>query len=124
MAAGVVSAQAPSTSVNAGVYSDAQATRGEKTFGDQCGMCHELNRFAGDDFTAAWSGRPLQVLFEVVSTSMPETNPGGLPAQEYADVIAYLLRLNKYPAGASELKGTTEAMSAVLMEPPRPGGPR
>jgi mono/diheme cytochrome c family protein len=106
--------------VNAGVYSDAQAARGEKTFGDKCGMCHELTRFTGDEFTRAWSGQPLKALYTVMRTSMPEDNPGNLPAQDYADVLAFFLKTNKYPAGAGELKGTDEAMAAVLMESPKP----
>ena len=120
LAAGMAAAQAPASSVNAGVYSDAQAARGETIFGEKCGICHELTRFTGDEFTGAWAGQPLQALYSVMKTSMPEDNPDSLPAQEYADVLAFFLKANQYPAGAGELKGTDEAMAAVLMESPRP----
>jgi len=57
-------------------------------------------------------------MFDVISDSMPEDNPGSLKKEEYADVIAYLLQLNKFPAGASELPPDKDALSAILMEKP------
>lgn len=114
----VAAGQEAGASVRDGVYTEAQAARGERAFGNACGMCHEPKQFTGDAFVKAWSDRPLQVLFEIISTSMPETNPGSLPAQDNADLVAYLLSLNQYPTGAAELKGTNEAMAAIRMEPP------
>jgi mono/diheme cytochrome c family protein len=103
-------------SVKSGVYTEAQATRGAAVFEKNCAMCHDTARFTGDAFLSAWVGKPLHGLFEVVSTTMPEDNPGSLKPQEYGDVIAYFLQLNKYPTGAEELKGTPEAMRAIAME--------
>ena len=58
-------------------------------------------------------------LFGVMRESMPEDNPGTLPAQEYGDVVAYFLQLNKFPTGADELVGSDEAMAAILFEKPK-----
>jgi len=44
---------------------------------------------------------------------MPEDNPGSLQPQQYADILAMFLRLNEYPVGSDELKGTPEAMKAI-----------
>src|SRR5882757_4503486 len=85
-------------SVNDGVYNAAQARRGEATFGDQCGSCHEPERFLGRSFVDTWRGS-LDALFNSIRRSMPEDNPGGLSPQVYEDVIAYLLKLNGYPVG-------------------------
>ena len=99
--------------VNDGVYTAAQADRGQMVFQAQCAACHDVARFTGDEFLQSWTGRPLHALFELVSMTMPEDNPGSLKAQQYADVIAYLLKLNKFPVGQDELKGNAETMRAV-----------
>ena len=92
-------------SVNEGVYTAAQADRGAAVFKTSCTACHDTGRFTGDDFLAGWTGKSLHALFDHVSTTMPEDNPGSLKPQQYADVIAYLLKLNEYPTGNTELSG-------------------
>jgi mono/diheme cytochrome c family protein len=104
------------TSVNDGVYTAAQAQRGAGLFDDHCGSCHEPDRFAGRLFVTTWTG-PLDALFATVRKSMPEDNPGGLAPQVYADVIAYWLRLNGYPAGAERLEGTTKRWGSAARGP-------
>jgi mono/diheme cytochrome c family protein len=109
----------PSKSVNDGVFTAPQAVRGEQIFKAKCGSCHYPNRFTGDDLFRPWAGKPLADLFSVMRESMPEDNPGTLPAQEYGDVVAYFLQLNKFPTGDDELIGTDEAMAAILFEKPK-----
>lgn len=99
-----------------GVYSAAQAARGETIFANGCVSCHSPADFTGDEFLTKWNGKPLFDLFDVVKATMPMDNPGTLKPQEYADVIAYFLKLNKFPAGEEELKGTEEAMKAVSVK--------
>jgi quinoprotein glucose dehydrogenase len=111
-----IAAQAPRT-VNDGVFTDAQATRGKQAFEKNCTMCHETSRFTGDEFVKHWSGKPLAGLFETVSTTMPEDNPGSLKAQEYGDIVAYFLQLNQYPSGAQELAAGVEPLRAIDMVP-------
>jgi mono/diheme cytochrome c family protein len=112
-------AQAPAKTVNDGVYSSGQASRGEALFQSVCTTCHAPDRFTGEEFVSAWSGQPLAELFKAVQT-MPEDNPGSLNAQQYSDVIAYFLQLNKYPAGSDELKGEADALAGIQMEAPKP----
>ncbi len=109
----------PARSVNDGVYTAAQAERGAKVFEKTCTACHDTARFTGAEFTSAWTGMPLKGLFDAVQT-MPEDNPGSLPPQDYADVIAFFLQLNEYKPGESELEGTAEAMGAIAMEARKP----
>jgi mono/diheme cytochrome c family protein len=113
------SASQAARSVNDGVYTAAQAQRGGQVFEKNCTMCHDTARFTGDTFLKDWIGKPLHGLFEVVSTTMPEDNPGSLKPQEYGDVVAFFLELNKYPAGAEELKVTPDAMRAIAMAAPK-----
>jgi hypothetical protein len=44
---------------------------------------------------------------------MPLDNPGGLAPEEYAAVIAYILKLNQYPAGPSELPIADSALKLI-----------
>jgi mono/diheme cytochrome c family protein len=106
------------TSVKAGVYTAAQAERGQTLFRSKCASCHAPNRFTDDFFYISFAGKPLWEMFDVISDSMPEDNPGSMKKEEYADVIAYLLKLNNFPAGAAELPIDKDALSAILMEKP------
>ena len=114
----ITSVAAAQKSVKAGVYTSAQAERGVVLFRSKCASCHAPNRFTDDLFYTSFAGKPLWEMFDVISDSMPEDNPGSLKKEEYADVIAYLLKLNNFPAGESDLPTDKEALSAILMEKP------
>lgn len=105
-------------SVKAGVYTAEQADRGQSLYRSKCASCHAPNRFTDDFFYQSFAGKPLWEMFDVISDSMPEDNPGSMKPEEYADVIAYLLRLNKFPAGPDILPTDKDALSAILMEKP------
>ncbi|HUQ88912.1 MAG TPA: cytochrome c [Vicinamibacterales bacterium] len=120
MALTIVSAGAAQEkkSVKAGVYTASQAARGQTLFNSKCASCHAPNRFTDDLFYTSFAGKPLWEMFDVISDSMPEDNPGSLKKEEYADVISYLLKLNKFPAGETDLPIDKDALSAILMEKP------
>ena len=113
-------AQSPSKSTYDGVYTAAQAERGKKTFNDKCTACHEPSRFSGDTFHESWDGKALKEIWDVASGTMPEDNPGSLKQNEYADIIAYFLSLNDYPAGDSELQPGAAAMASIKVEKKKP----
>jgi len=119
VAVATTGAQAPTRTVNDGVYSSGQASRGQALFVSICTTCHDTDRFTGKEFVSAWSGKPLAELFKAVQT-MPEDNPGSLNAQQYADVMAYFLQLNEFPTGSDELKGDAEALAAIQFEAVKP----
>ena len=114
-----LSAQAPTTSVKAGVYTSAQAERGISVYRSKCASCHAPNRFTDDFFYVSFAGKPMWEMFDVISDSMPEDNPGSLTKEQYADVIAYLLKLNNFPAGETDLPTDKDALSAILFEKPQ-----
>jgi mono/diheme cytochrome c family protein len=99
-----------------GVYTAAQAARGEDRFRGVCAHCHGIRQFTEPGLFRAWNGRPLRDLFEMVRTLMPDDNPGGLERRAYADVMAYLLRMNGYPAGAAELLADDAALRRIRIE--------
>jgi len=98
-------------------YSADQAARGEGFFRETCLECHSSSEFRGRAFERQWRGRTVRDLYASIAFSMPDDNPGGLPAQTYTDIIAYVLELNGYPSGAAELITDRDTMRAQSLWP-------
>lgn len=107
-----------------GVYTDEQATRGQMQYAYSCGRCH-LQELQGDSsrdvpplnderFLKYWSGRTLKELFDLTSKTMPADGPASLRAKSYLDLLAYLLQMNKFPAGSLELD--PERLDRIVFE--------
>lgn len=107
-----------SRSTMTGVYSSAQAVSGEETYMNVCVACHPGGTYATPIFKAAWAGRPLSDLFDIVKEKMPKNDPGSLTEQEAAQVIAYLLKINDVPAGQTELPAEAAALKKIRFETP------
>ena len=106
-------------SVADGVFSNAQASRGEQTFRQVCAACHDTGEFSGGRFRLTWVGQTAADLFDTISTLMPEGDPGSLSPAEYASVVAYLLQLNGYPAGDAELPASLSSLRGMeIVEAP------
>ena len=86
-----------------GVYTRSQALRGRDLYAMQCRSCHTPESHTGTVLDAWWGGRLVADLFSYVQEKMPKNSPGSLTPQEYADVVAYLLRMNAMPTGPDEL---------------------
>jgi len=108
--------QGEAISSSAGVYTSDQAERGQKTFSNNCTGCHTPSNYTEAAFKKAWSGRTLSELFMLISETMPEDFPGGLSPKEYVDVVAYLLQLNRAPAGERELTPDVEALRRIRLD--------
>ena len=108
---------APAADASSGgtFYTVAQATRGSGLFRDNCVSCHSTAEFTGSSFMRRWSSRAVGNIYEFVLYSMPDDNPGGLPQQTYADIIAYLLQINDFPAGDTELPTSLDALMDMKM---------
>jgi mono/diheme cytochrome c family protein len=92
------------------VYSDSQATRGQQLYQKQCVTCHGNTLegvigppLAGDAFLSVWSARPLTDLVNKVAQTMPPGQPDSLSRPQAIDLVAFILRSGKFPAGASDL---------------------
>jgi S-disulfanyl-L-cysteine oxidoreductase SoxD len=108
-----------------GVYTETQATRGQASYKKACASCHTetlegsgaaIPPLAGEDFTMNWTGQTVDDLFERIQTSMPADRPGTLSRTENADILAYILKVNKLPAGQNELPGDAEALKPIQFE--------
>ena len=108
----------PSRTVWDGVYTEAQAQRGRGFYAEHCASCHGANlegaehrALKGDRFWATWQDTTVDRLLTHVGTNMPHSEDGSLKgtlgARVYADIVAYILSSNQFPAGASELAETS-----------------
>ena len=115
------SQQASGKTVWDGVYADAQSTRGAEVSKTSCVSCHgeELAgsdlapALKGDDFKGAWVGRSAAELFEKIQTTMPADRAGSLKPQQSADLVAYIFKMNDYPAGAADLASEMPALQQI-----------
>ena len=115
-------AQTPAgRTVWSGVYSDAQAARGETEYVSRCASCHkdDLSGYQsilkGDRFMNEYREATLYRLFDKMKTQMPPENPNGLPADTYRDVTAFVLRANSYPAGEKDMPADKEALDKIFI---------
>jgi len=106
-------AAADPRTINDSVYTDDQAEAGEKLYAQHCLTCHDKKYFR--PVLKAWEGQPLGLLYTVMSASMPESNPGALPRKDYVDILAYILSLNRYPAGESELDYKDGVLDGIVI---------
>lgn len=110
-----------------GVYSDVQAGRGAKIYLSDCASCHgrQLNgiddspSLAGKEFMDSWDGRTLGALLAQMR-KMPRDAPGRLSPAEYADTMAYILSVNKFPAGKADLPQENEPLRNIRLELAKP----
>jgi hypothetical protein len=51
---------------------------------------------------------------------MPDDDPGSLTGQQYADLLAYVFSLNKFPAGTTELATNTEPLKQIRFTAQKP----
>ena len=107
--------------VTAGVYSAAQAARGQALYKEQCAACHGESMegtigpaMAGSLFLETWSARSLAELVDKIHKTMPFNLPGSLSRQQSIDLAAYVLQFGKFPAGNAEL---SEAQLATTTFP-------
>src|SRR5713101_8819407 len=104
-----------------GVYSAAQAARGQQLYKAQCAACHGNAMegtsgppLVGDSFLSNRSAQPLANLIDKIQKTMPFNLPGSLSRSQSTDLAAYILQAGKFPAGQAEL---TEAALARIVFP-------
>ena len=114
---------APPATKNAstGVYTEAQAKRGQMVFGDNCTGCHNTASQQGEAFAKRWRGAVVFDLYKVLTDTMPKDTPGSLEPKDRVDVIAYLLKINDVAMGATELPNDVEELKKIVIDLPERG---
>ncbi len=111
-----------------GVYSEEQAKRGADAYSKSCASCHGPDlagadtapSLTGGEFNASWNDLALDDLFERAATTMPADAPGSLSKQQYADVLAFILSKDGFPAGQTELPGDNAALKQIKFVAQKP----
>ncbi len=104
-----------------GVYTLEQAKRGKALYGKECASCHgtaldgtgQAPPLEGADFKSDWNGQTVDDLFEKMQMSMPADQPGRLSREQNADILAFLLLSNQFPAGQKELPTDATALAKI-----------
>jgi mono/diheme cytochrome c family protein len=111
-----------------GVFTAEQSARGDKAYSQNCASCHgtaltggeSAPPLTGGEFSSNWYGLTVGDLFERIRTSMPADRPGRISREQNADILAYILSMNQFPAGSSELSSKTEILKQIRLEASAP----
>lgn len=123
--------QQSSVTARDGVFTEDQVAIGSALYASGCAACHGHNlkgteggnALVGERFINKWKGASLDTLFEVTRATMPKTNPKSLDDASYANLIAFILQANGFPAGASDLPSDQNELKKITMGP-RPDNAR
>jgi len=121
-------APAAPRSVWDGVYTEEQAKRGEPVYQKECASCHGASLGGGESsppltggaFLSNWNGLTLGDLFDRIRKTMPQSAPGRLTRQQDADILAFMLSRNKFPAGKTEIYRQSEMLKEIRFEAEKP----
>jgi cytochrome c len=135
-ALGAAASPQQNTTVWDGIYSDAQARRGEQVYKRSCGYCHRDDLTGGffdngvgrtpalagprafdSSFVERWKNMTMADLVATVAATMPQEEPASLSAQAYVDVVCYLLSKNDVRAGPTDLPTEVEVLQHVVIVP-------
>jgi mono/diheme cytochrome c family protein len=111
-----------------GVYSEDQAKRGEAVYAESCANCHGSHlegidmspALAGATFSSNWNDLTMGDLAERIRISMPADRPGTMPRAQVADVMAYMLKANKFPSGQTDLPQEVPVLKQIRILPEKP----
>ena len=115
------------SSVRDGVFTEEQSRRGESQYLKTCKKCHQRDLagdwiedappLVGDEFLSNWAIWTVGDLFEFMSLEMPPKRKDrrDLTADNYADILAYILQKNGFPAGQAELPPAIEPLVTIEM---------
>lgn len=111
-----------------GVYSAAQAKRGGDVYAEHCLECHgetlqgdgTASALAGPGFRDDFNGVKLSEMLDRTRKTMPDDKPGTMSRQQIADVLAYVLSVNKFPAGEADLPTQAEVLNQIVFLATKP----
>ena len=100
----------------------------ETLYQSKCTSCHgdaldgtgPYPPLSGNDFLSKYEGQPALNLYDMIQKLMPATAPGSLSRPEAADLFAYILSFNKFPAGKTELPSDEDSLKKLTIPKPAP----
>ena len=115
------------TTIWSGVFTDAQAQRGEKAYVEKCSYCHRADLSGGEvgpplkgvPFLIRWEGKIGNLYFKIGNT-MPQDKPATLEGSTVVDMLAFMLKMNGLPSGKAELE-PSESLERIFVVRNAPG---
>ena len=111
-----------------GVYSAEQAKRGQARYTELCGSCHgdtlgggeSAPPLAGGEFLANWNTLTVGELFDRTRSTMPQNKPGSMNREATAEIMAFILSSNQFPAGKEALPLDSQVLRQIRIEAIKP----
>ena len=106
-----------------GVFSDAQAARGQQAYRQSCAKCHAEDllgtgnapALVGEPFLGRFDRATADDVVQTIRQTMPQEAPDSLGAAAYVDIVAHLFKANGSPAGAADLPADRATLKQVLV---------
>jgi len=108
-----------------GIYTDAQAARGQAVYDKKCASCHgprleggSASALSGGKFADRWArgAKSVDDLYYITRTQMPFGAGNTLSKQQYIDAVAYMLKANGYKAGTRDLPADPAFLKRIKIE--------
>lgn len=124
--AAVIAQGAGAQTAKPALYTADQANAGAAVYAQSCAACHgsQLEGVAapalkGPPFGDMANAQSLtaDALLDVISNTMPQSDPGSLKPEEFAAVTAYILQQNGYPAGTAALAKDAPGLKDAKVTP-------
>lgn len=114
-----------------GIFTAAQAQRGEELYLQQCSQCHGSDltgiprvppfpgasdrtpELVGPVFNSNYNEMSIADLFDRIRISMPQDKPGSLRPRNVAEVLAYMLLQGGFPPGPHELPDRSDDLRRI-----------
>lgn len=110
-------------------YTAQQSNAGASAYASQCSVCHGSQlqgktgpALAGSDFrdSISYSKMSGKQFYRFISSQMPYDNPGSLTAEQYQQIMAYILDENGFPSGKQPLNQESLDQVSLLPFPAKP----
>jgi hypothetical protein len=113
----------PTRSIWSGIFTEAQAKRGEGYFIQfHCGYCHHLDMsgdvsegvspLRGDHFMVNWDRQPLSDFVRRIHLN-PSDQSADMDIETATDIAAYILAANSVPYGTAELPADRAVQATI-----------
>ena len=106
-----------------GVFSEAQAVRGQRAYVQACAKCHAEDllgsgnapALVGEPFLGRFDRSTADDVVQTIRLTMPQEAPDSLGTQTYVDIVGYLLKANGGAVGPADLSSERAALKQVIV---------
>jgi hypothetical protein len=71
---------------------------------------------AGQYFKRMWTGRSVRAFYDRAHKTMPPAAPASLAADVYANIVAYVLEVNGFKPGETQLAASSPALEKMAIK--------